>query len=372
MKIKRELLIVIILFLFVGCSSIIMKENVPYERFNGGRFGYSSNTLNVYSDSTFYYSEWVHTGRSVKDIGEIEYVNGKTYLNSTKTKSKYRKGKTSNNLKFTKKEILIKGDTLFIVPKHKKNLEFNKEYYTFIKEIQSQCYDKKIIDFGGSFNFTDYSFRCPTYEFSKKVDSLSEWKIMQPNYIGKISNEIYPIKGKIEKDIREYSGKKFFQHLEFNSVSVNYPDSIAKFKRVSGIKDKKCKAKYFFYYYFKPEENVKYCIGIPVNEKGERMSNFNFPSKDNFKNLDKNLDVCEVIRLAKVFEKNIDPIEKVSFEYDEEKKMFYWLITQEGKMVERRNGYFDKYNVVKINASDGSLISKHKIKGRVFPNMRFF
>ena len=372
MKIKRKLLIIIISFLLIGCSTINMKENIPYERFKGGRFGYSHNILNIYSDSTYYYSEWMHTGRSIKDIGIIKYDNGKTYLNSTRTENKYRKSKTSSNLKFVKEEFLIKGDSILLVPKNKNNIQYNKEYYTLIKEKQSQCFNEKIIDFGGSFNFAEYSFKCPTYRFSENAKASTEWKILDPNNIEKVSNIINPIRKKIEKEILEFSGNEFIKHLEFSSVSINYPDSISKFKGVPEIKDKKCKAKYFFYYYFKPKRNVKYCIGIPVNEKGKRMSKFNFPSKSEFKKLDEKLDVCEVIRLAKVFEKNIDPIKEVSFEYDNENKVFYWLITQERKLIKRNNGYFDKYNIVKINASNGSLISKHKIKGRVLPNMRFF
>jgi len=365
---KTKLLIISLSTFILSCSSIKMKENIPYKRFDGGRYGYSHNQLNIYLDSTFYFAEWTHTGALIKDMGNVEYINGKIYLNSTKSISRYRKEVKSKKLHFIKKEILIHNDTLTIIPDDKKDIQFNKEYNTLISK--NQCNHKTI--YGGNFNFVDYLFKCPIYNFSEKSDSISEWKNLEPNYMGKLGNELYFLKEKIERIIEKHSGEDFSKDLEFSSVSVNYPDSIKKFKGVAGIIKKKCKAKYFFYYYYTPIKNAKYEIGIPMNENGEIMIELDLPSKENFKPVSKLLDICEVIRLAKVYNKNIEPIEKIKFEYDKKNEMFYWIITQKGKRIKRINGYFNKSNIVKIDASNGKLIMKGKIKRRVFPNTRYY
>ncbi len=132
----------IFLILLIGCSTHkkYNLEKLTSETYNGGRFGYVYTTLFIYSDSTYQYSEFVHSGRSIDDFGKIKSFNGKTYLNSIKTKTKYRKGKSSKKKYFKKQEIKIKGDTLFIIPEKLKSTETLKLFYTLTRETEEDKY----------------------------------------------------------------------------------------------------------------------------------------------------------------------------------------------------------------------------------------
>jgi hypothetical protein len=133
----------IFLILLVGCSTHKKHnlEKLTSETYNGGRFGYVYTTLFIYSDSTYQYSEFVHSGRSIDDFGKIENLNGKTYLNSIKTKTEFRKGKSSKKLHFKKQKIKINGDTLFIIPEKDKSPETLKLFYTLIRETEEDKYN---------------------------------------------------------------------------------------------------------------------------------------------------------------------------------------------------------------------------------------
>ena len=55
-------------------------DEKQFDEYQGGRFGYSGVTLKLYNDSTYYYSEWNHTGRSKKDNGKWKKINYLYYL----------------------------------------------------------------------------------------------------------------------------------------------------------------------------------------------------------------------------------------------------------------------------------------------------
>jgi len=133
----------ILLFLLLGCSTLKRQDSkkITSETYNGGRFGYTYTTLYIYSNDTYVFSEFVHTGRTVDDNGTLEKLNGKTYLNSTKTKTKFRKGKSSKELRFIKQEIKINGDTLLIIPKKQTSPEVIKQFYTLIRETDEDRYN---------------------------------------------------------------------------------------------------------------------------------------------------------------------------------------------------------------------------------------
>jgi len=133
----------IFLILLIGCSTHKKHnlEKLISETYNGGRFGYVYTTLFIYSDSTYQYSEFVHSGRSIDDTGEIKNLNGKIYLNSIKTKTEFRKGKSSKKLHFKEQEIRINGDTLFIIPVKSKSPETLKLFYTLTRETEEEKYN---------------------------------------------------------------------------------------------------------------------------------------------------------------------------------------------------------------------------------------
>ena len=71
-------ILIAIMMVIISSAKIGEKQ---FEKYQGGRFGYSGVILKLYKDSIYYYSEWSHTGRSIQDKGKWGKVN--YYLNST-------------------------------------------------------------------------------------------------------------------------------------------------------------------------------------------------------------------------------------------------------------------------------------------------
>jgi hypothetical protein len=109
-------------------------DEKQFDEYQGGRFGYSGVTLKLYNDSTYYYSEWNHTGRSIKDNGKWKKINYLYYLNSTsKTRWTGRNGKSDKIYRFEKQEFIITGDTLKFIPKDAKDNDYFDAYYKLYK-----------------------------------------------------------------------------------------------------------------------------------------------------------------------------------------------------------------------------------------------
>ena len=223
--------------------------------------------------------------------------------------------------------------------------------------MRSQCAGEEKLTYGGEWD--GYTFFCPAYRFAFNGDTAKQWSILNKNDIYKIKDEIFPVKAKLEAQILNYAGKKFFNDLVFVSVEVTFIDSIEKFSgRVPYVIMDKCKAKYFFCYKFIHIENVHYNIGIAVNEQGEILNKLDFPAKKDYKKIDKKLTVCKVLEIAKEYAEQIEPIESIKLHYNEKEKKFYWLVTQVvGK------GDDSEYNQLLIDASNKKHI---EIKQRGF------
>lgn len=214
----------------------------------------------------------------------------------------------------------------------------------------SQCVGEEKLTYGGDWDFYQYIFFCPTYDFAFDGDTARQWSILNPIDINQIKDEIFPIKSKIESQILDFSGKEFFEDLNFVNVEVAFPDSIDKFSgRMPSVIMDSCRAKYFFYYKFIPIENVHYNIGIAVNEQGEILNSFNFPAKKDYKIIDKEMTICEILEITKKYKKQIEPIEDIKLHYNEKDKKFYWLVSQGIK--ERKEG-IHYYNELLIDASN--------------------
>jgi hypothetical protein len=217
--------------------------------------------------------------------------------------------------------------------------------------MRSQCAGEEKLTCGGDWAGIDYIFFCPTYTFAFNGDTSKQWNILNNKIdIYQIKNKIFPVKAKIEAQILNYSGKKFFNDLNFVSVDVVFPDSVEKFSnRVPSIIMDKCKAKYFFYYKFIPIENVHYNIGIAVSEQGEILNKFDFSAKKDYKMIDKKLTICDVLEIAKKYEEQIYPIESIKLHYNEKDKKFYWLVRQGLKEYTKGTHYL---NELLIDASN--------------------
>jgi hypothetical protein len=217
--------------------------------------------------------------------------------------------------------------------------------------IHSQCVGAEKLTYGGDWDFYDYVFFCPTYNFAFEGDTAKEWNILNdPIDIYQVKDEIFPIKENIETKILNYAGKKFFDDLHFYSVEIVFPDSIEKFSgRMPSVIMDSCKTKYFFYYKFIPIENVYYNIGIAVNEQGKILNKLNFPAKKDYKIIDREVTICNILEIAKKYKEQIEPIENIKLHYDGKEKKFYWLVSQGIK--EQKEG-IHYYNELWIDASD--------------------
>jgi hypothetical protein len=215
----------------------------------------------------------------------------------------------------------------------------------------SQCIKKDQITYGGEWDFSSYINNCPTYQFTYSGDTSTTWNYLcDPIDIKQASKEVLRLKKFVDGKIRSYAGAKFFSKVNFNAVEVVYPDSLQSFidngRNVSLID---CKAKYFFYYEFKPDTISNYHIGIALNKKGEIMNRFNFPAEKDYKPFDSSFTYCKIIAIARRVQKNIDPIKEISLQYDSKLRRFYWLIVQE--LVNDKPGR-NSLNTVSIDAID--------------------
>jgi hypothetical protein len=147
-----------------------------------------------------------------------------------------------------------------------------------------------------------------------------------------------------------FAGDEFYSQVTFNSVGVVYADKLQAFidSGRHNVTLKYCKAKYFFYYEFKPDTIATFHIGIALDNSGKIISKFKFPSKDNYKRVNSNFSYCKLIDIARKVQPNINPIKEISFEYDTKSKRFYWLISQDLVNVKEGINYF---NQVLIDAS---------------------
>lgn len=217
---------------------------------------------------------------------------------------------------------------------------------------KSQCTDSIDIKLGGDFNFVPYIHNCPTYSFAFDGDPSKEWNFLgNPISINQAPKEVLKFKRKIESKILEYAGKNFSEKLKFYNVDVVYLEHAKKFNK-NGRRETfstSCKAKYFYYYNFKPFHNITYLVGIAVDRKGKIISEFNFPSHKDYKEFDSDFSICKIIDIAKKQPISITPIDSISLEYDKTNKIFYWNILQK---FEVKNVGYNKYNSVIINASD--------------------
>jgi hypothetical protein len=227
----------------------------------------------------------------------------------------------------------------------------------------SQCIDADKVTYGGDYDSFHYTYFCPTYQFSFEGDTAKVWNILDPIDIKKVAETILPIKEKVENQIIGYAGVDFFSKMKFSSVDIVYPDSVSKFEnKYPRVAMEKCKSKYYFYYTFHPDSLATYNIGLATDEKGNIVSKYNFPSKQDYKLIDPSLTLCKVIRIAKNLNKDILPIKEVKFDFDTKEKRFYWVVSQE--ILNIKEG-INEFNQVVIDASEPRRAKSQKGKTHI-------
>ncbi|SDE45210.1 hypothetical protein SAMN05216464_106190 [Mucilaginibacter pineti] len=233
-------------------------------------------------------------------------------------------------------------------------------FLTVTSNCFSQCIDISKIEFGGDYDFYEYIFGCPTYSFAVHGDTSKNWNVLNNAIdIKQAPKKALTYRNLVEKKIKQYSGLSFFTDLKFIDVEVVYPEKYNLFKGRTDVTQRYCKAKYFYHYQFQPDTVASYLIGIAVNEKGKIISPFKFPSKKDYKQIDKSFTYCKLLDIARNIQKDIDPIGKICFEYNEVGKRFYWLISQDLDSEKTHEG-LNYFNQVIIDASDFSKVKTVK------------
>lgn len=131
MKGRHKYILTIILTIILCSAKTVEKQ---FDVYQGGRFGYSGVTLKLYFDSTYYYSEWNHTGRSIKDNGKWGRRYDHYYLTSkSKTRWTGRNGKSDKIFRFETQEFIMMRDTIKFIPKDAKDNDYFDAYYKLYK-----------------------------------------------------------------------------------------------------------------------------------------------------------------------------------------------------------------------------------------------
>lgn len=227
---------------------------------------------------------------------------------------------------------------------------------TYIIFSQCKYYDKLIV--GGNFNSSEYIDHCPTFKFSVDAGKSDVGYYYLDRPMDLAPSNIDEIKSNLEALLSEKIGKDFVDKLSFKSVAISYYDSISKFHARYPVVDmSKCKTKYFFFYNFEPIKDVKYCVGIALDDYQQIISELLFPEEEEKRILDSELTVCKVIEIAKEAGPSIEPIESVSFEFDPNKKEFFWVVRQQ--IVNPQKGV-NEYNQILIEARDASQVVAYR------------
>ena len=227
---------------------------------------------------------------------------------------------------------------------------------TYAPSAFAQCIDRKKIDWSEDGLFYNYGYLCPAYFFSYGGDTSKKWNIGFANIdIRQAPPNALKFKEKVDQTIKNHAGGIFFRNLKFNNVEVCYPEKLKAFKDSGAVLATLAhyKCRYTYSYSFEPDSLTGYNICVGVTSSGQIITPLIFPSKRFYKPINNLFTYCHLIEIARKAQKNIDPIDKISFNYDKKKKIFYWLISQ--ALVNEHEGGND-INEVFIDAADFSKV----------------
>lgn len=220
-----------------------------------------------------------------------------------------------------------------------------------------QCKETTALKIGGDFKNTQYIAHCPTYNYKY---SDNTWKQEHSNSKRNlnIENELSETKKSLEATLLDKIGDDLFSKLKLESVSISVYDSISKMtSRYPPVDMYRCKTKYFFYYHLMPTPDVQFCIGIALDDYRKIISELPFPEEASQKTLDPTLNVCKAVAIAKASGVPITPVESVFFDFNYERKEFFWIVRQ--KINNPVRGV-NAYNEITIEAADGKQVTPYR------------
>lgn len=140
MTFKNILILLHCLFLgFMGYSSCLESENdgnkdtTLLAKYRGGRIMYSSLTLNLYTDSTYTMTEWIHTGYSSKETGRYSLNDSLITFYPKKKKTKSRK-KVRRSRNMEPRSYMYSVDTILLYDPTDDPIGYGALYKTLYKK----------------------------------------------------------------------------------------------------------------------------------------------------------------------------------------------------------------------------------------------
>ena len=229
----------------------------------------------------------------------------------------------------------------------------------------AQCIDKEKITYGGDWGYSDYIHRCPTYLFAYGGIDFKDWGVLHdPVSMSQAPAIIHQLKQMVEDSIRRYAGAKFYQLVRFEQVEMVVPEQLRHFRKEGAdVTLKYCKAKYYFYYEFKPDSIASYHYGVAIDKHNKIVSPFKFPKASEYQPVDQAFSYCQLLHIAEQAQQNIKPVDTIRMVYNNQEKRFYWLVSQE--IVNQHEGV-NHYNEVLIDAADLTKTKKRQREVNVF------
>lgn len=227
----------------------------------------------------------------------------------------------------------------------------------------AQCIDSTTVTYGGDWGYSDYIHRCPTYQFAYGGTESKDWGVLDdPVSMAQAPAIILQLKHAVEDSIRRYAGPQFYQQLHFSSVEMVVPEQLRYFKKEGrqNVTLKYCRAKYYFYYEFKPDSLASYHYGVAIDKHNKIVSPFQFPKASEYQPVDLTFSYCQLLRIAEQVQPDLKPVAHIKLVCDKQDKRFYWLVSQE--VVNEHEGV-NQFNQVLIDAAD--LTKTRRSQGKV-------
>ena len=227
-----------------------------------------------------------------------------------------------------------------------------------ISKINAQCLDESKVKLGGSYQSDLFIDPCPYYNYFVDAEESSTGYHYSNRPINLVPKEFEVIKKNLEDLLVNQVGEEMVSKLKFKGVSISVYDSIRKFSARYPVVDmSKCKTKYFFYYDFEPSKGVSYCLGIALDDYQQIISPLLLPETAEKIAIDYTLDLCKIYQIAKETETKFEPVDFVSFEFDPDKKEFFWVVRQ--KIINPKKG-LNEYNQILIEARDATQVVSYR------------
>lgn len=125
---KRQ---IIILFFIGSTLGFAISKDKHGKLYEGGRVMYSSISIYLNDDSTYYTSEWMHPAVFRKDTGTWSHSNGNSIILNSKSKTCRTPCRDSSwmDYRFVNQKCTLTDSTLYLIPEEDEDKDFYIDYF---------------------------------------------------------------------------------------------------------------------------------------------------------------------------------------------------------------------------------------------------